>query len=128
MIIRFAIIVIILALFIGCASTLYEKINIVGDNSINGIFDPSIEYDNNGTGWMVYSSIEAPKYISTNLAKSLDNGKTWTYVSTINEAKDDDSIIEGGVWRHEVPTLLYDANDSGKEWKLYWHHVFRLGR
>lgn len=121
MIIRFAIIVIILALFIGCASTLYEKINIVGDNSINGIFDPSIEYDNNGTGWMVYSSIEAPKYISTNLAKSLDNGKTWTYVSTINEATDDDSIVEGGVWRHEVPTLLYDANDSGKEWKLYWH-------
>jgi len=105
----------------------YERIHIVGESASNGIYDPSLEY-HNGTGWMAYSAVEAPKYVHTRLAKSFDHGKTWTYVSTINEATDGTIVSNGtkieGVWRHEVSTLVYDPGDTGREWKLFWHKYF----
>ena len=106
----------------------YEIIRITGETAPNGIYDPSLEYDPTGTGWMAYSSVEAPKYVHTHLAKTTDHGKTWEYVSTINNAVDgtittDKGIIEG-VWRHEVPTLVHDQKDPGREWKLFWHKYF----
>lgn len=105
----------------------YEKIHISGETTANGVYDPSIEYSN-GTGWMVYSAVKAPKYVHTQLAKSTDHGKTWEYITTINRSIDstletDTGTIEGA-WRHEVPTLVYDPEDPGKEWKLFWHKYF----
>ena len=109
----------------------YEKINIIGETAVNGVYDPSIEYDQNGTGWMTYSPVEAPEYAHTHLAKSTDHGKTWSYVQTINQAKNGTIILDNetllkGVWRHEVSTLVNDPNDSGKEWKVYWHKYFTI--
>jgi hypothetical protein len=32
-----------------------------------------------------------------------------------------------GKWWHEVPTLVYDPGDRGREWKLFWHrYVARM--
>ncbi len=120
-------------------SVAYEKINIIGETAKLGTADPSIEYDQNGVGWMSYSGVEQDEefaYVSTHLAKSTDNGKTWTYVSTINRSTKDTIYpilpvmikkygkkIEG-TWFHEVPTLVHDPNDPGKEWKLFWHRYF----
>jgi hypothetical protein len=105
----------------------YEKIDVIGETAVNGVYDPSIEY-HNGTGWMAYSAVEAPKYVHTRLAKTIDNGKTWVLKTTINKAVDDTVLIDDtpvdGVWRHEVPALVYDPEDPGREWKLYWHKYF----
>jgi len=107
----------------------YEKIKIIGEVNTNGIYDPSVEYNEDGSvGWMTYSSIDAPKYIRTNLAKTLDHGKTWTFVKTINSSVDDtvrlnNKVIDGSWW-NEVSTLVHDPDDPGKEWKLFWHKYF----
>ncbi len=107
----------------------YEKVHIVGETAKNGIFDPSLEYNDNGTiGWMVYSAIEEPAKVDTHLAKTEDNGKSWRFILNVNPSKAGEVIYRGkrikGVWRNEVPTLVYDPDDPGKEWKLFWHKYF----
>ncbi len=107
----------------------YKRIHIVGETARNGVFDPSIEYDKDGTiGWMAYSAIEEPGRIGTNLAKTTDNGKTWKFVLNVNPSKDGTISHKGenikGIWRNEVPTLVHDPDDAGKEWKLFWHKYF----
>ncbi len=109
---------------------LYEKINIIGETAKNGIYDSSIEYDEKGTGWLAYSAVVMRAgYVDTHLAKTSDHGKTWTYVKKINPSENDSiTLLDGtkaeGVWRHEVPTLVYDPDDPGKQWKLFWHKYF----
>lgn len=111
----------------------YRQINIIGDSPKNGYFDPSMEYGPDGTGWMAYSAIfgDAAPFgpnVETHVAKSLDRGKTWTFAAKINtstagEFRFPNGTIAKGTWNHEVPTLLYDAGDSGKEWKIFAHRV-----
>ncbi|MCA9497532.1 MAG: exo-alpha-sialidase, partial [Nanoarchaeota archaeon] len=107
----------------------YELIEINGENNTySGIYDPSIEYLNESVGYMAYSGVNMPEYVNTRIAKTLDNGKTWHFVKPINEGKKDIINDNGkeieGVWRNEVPTLVYDKDDIGKEWKLYTHKYF----
>lgn len=118
----------------------YERITIIGETSNKGVFDPSVEYNQDGSvGWLVYSGLEQPrddirspypKYIHTHLAKTTDHGKTWIFIKRLTESSDDNITIVGkkikGVWHHEVPTLVYDPDDIGKEWKLFWHKYFSM--
>jgi len=118
--------------FIGCEGLVggdasYEKVVIIGETAESGVFDPSLEYSGT-TGRLAYSAVEVPEYVHTHLAESTDGGRTWEYVAEINRSEpgtvvDDGSTIEG-VWRHEVPTLVYDPDDMGREWKVYWHRYF----
>ncbi|MEW5895822.1 MAG: hypothetical protein AB1650_08750 [Candidatus Omnitrophota bacterium] len=105
----------------------YERIAIIGEKGANGIFDPSIVYQKDGTGWMVYSSVNF-FLIETNLAVTNDGGKTWRFVATINKAVKDSVKYRGwkvkGFWVHETPSLVYDPEDTGREWKLFWHKYF----
>ena len=107
-----------------------KRLTIEGDTSVNGIYDPSIEYAPDGSGWMAYSSIEVPKYVHTRISKSSNRGKTWTFVNEINQSTDAQIEVNGetltGVWRHETPSLVHHPEDTGKEWKLYWHKYFIL--
>jgi len=123
----------------------YERITPIGDNSNKGFFDPSVEYQGS-TGYLIYSGLEQPadlieyvdiSLIHTHLAKSSDAGKSWTFVARINESipgvvesekfakiyKLSSSTIPG-MWHHEVASLLFDPDDTGKEWKLFWHKYF----
>jgi len=93
------------------------EISIKGDNSPDGVFDPSIVYDEEGTGWMVYTGADLPRYAHIKLAKSTTKGLTWEYVKTLYSAYDTDK----GVWRHEAPELVYDPTDPDHQWKLFWH-------
>ncbi|MCA9459698.1 MAG: exo-alpha-sialidase, partial [Nanoarchaeota archaeon] len=107
----------------------YENLIIENENNaFSGIYDPSIEYLNESIGYMAYSAVKMPKYVSTGIAKTIDNGKTWQFISSINTGKEDTIDDNGkeikGVWRNEVPTLVYDKDDTGKEWKLYTHKYF----
>ena len=113
----------------------YERIHIVGENAFNGVFDPSIEYDNKEVGWMVYSSVNTPSpgdnwVVQAEIAKSEDNGKTWTKVRSINPVEYDTVKISGidskGHWNKETNALLYDPEDpdTQKRWKLFSHRIF----
>lgn len=120
----------------GIQQVRYDKFVIHGDEkSRNGNFDPSVEYTSDGSvGWLVYSSVDGQHkrvgpYIHTHLAKTTDAGRTWTYVKTINTSVDatleqHDGKKLAGVWRYEVPTLVHDPTDKGKEWKLFAHRYF----
>ena len=57
----------------------FHKITIKNQPIINGIYDPSIEYDKNGIGWLVYSDVNIKTGIKLNIAKSVDRGQTWKY-------------------------------------------------
>ena len=120
----------------------YERIIIVGENANKGIYDPSVEYNQDGSiGWLVYSALESPndskklrlpisKTVATHLAKSTDNGKTWEFITELNSSAEAAVTLNGktisGVWWNEVPTLVHDPDDSGREWKLFWHKYFAI--
>ncbi|MCQ9206045.1 MAG: DUF4185 domain-containing protein [Omnitrophica bacterium] len=107
----------------------YKEFFISGENAKYGIYDPSLEYAPDGTGWLVYSAVtRMPGGVNIRLAKSLDAGKTWQHVIPINEAVKGAVTAKGkiidGTWANEVSTLVYDPEDSGREWKLFWHKYF----
>ncbi len=105
----------------------YERIEIIGETAPAGIYDPSVEYGEDGIGWMAYSAVTAGKNVcvATHLAKTTNHGKTWEFVSNINPCIDDSIVEEGetieGRWRYEVASILYDPDDPGREWKLFSH-------
>ncbi len=115
------------------------KLTIEGDTPLLGIFDPSLEYDQAGVGWMTYSAnppsgaAAPPNKVHTRLARSDDKGATWRFVTEINPAVNDMITIGGattaGVWQQEVSTLVCDPADPDpqRRWKLYWHEYFAAG-
>jgi len=115
----------------------FSKLSIVGDTPVNGIYDPAIIYDSDGSnGWMAYTAISGGKVLlSTHLAHSTDNGTTWTHEQIINTsftASITGNFCSGapcaaGSWIYEVPTITYDPTDAGKEYKIYSHKYFKVG-
>ena len=102
----------------------YDKINIKGEDHKSGIFDISVEYGSDGTGWLAYSRVALPEYVTTHLAKSTNHGATWQYVGRLNQSHEDTYKVKGkklrGTWRYETPTLLYDPTDRPeRRWKLF---------
>lgn len=91
----------------------YEKIMVADSPPIkNGIADPSLEYGDDGIGWMAYSHVDFKRhFVSTYLAKSDDNGKTWKHAQIINQ---------GGDTNKETSTIVHDPDDPGREWKLFY--------
>ena len=111
------------------ASVHFDPITVRGEERRSGMYDITLEYGDDGIGWMAYSWVHKPKYVGTHLAKSTDHGKTWTYVSTINRSKEGTLKANGktmqGVWRYETPTLVYDRDDvPAQRWKLFSQRVF----
>ncbi len=107
----------------------FKQIVVRGEKRRSGMFDVTLEYDDNGIGWMAYSWVDTPKYVSTHLARSSNHGKTWHYVSTINPSKEvtlkENGKAVRGVWRYETPTLVYDRGDvPNRRWKLFAQRVF----
>lgn len=105
----------------------FQRLHVDGDQRRNGIFDASLEYGDDGVGWMAYSSIEIPKFIETHIAKSTNHGKTWTFVTAPNTSTAAKLEISGkkveGVWRYETPSLLFDPADKpDRRWKLFTNH------
>ena len=108
----------------GGPGSRFEKLVVAGDPVLNGLFDVSVEYGPDGTGWLAYSRVAFPQYVSTHLARSDDRGRSWTFVGAINRSRDDTITVDGrevaGARRYETPTLVYDpADDPARRWKLY---------
>lgn len=119
----------------GGADVAYSEVLPAGEASGLGIFDPALEYDQNGVGWLAYSwlpngSFPFP-YVHTHLATSTDHGASWTYVMEINHSSDATVTTStgktlSGNWRYEVPTIARDPDDPGKEWKMFFHRYLEV--
>ena len=106
-----------------------SAINLSGTEKKNGLFDVSLEYGNDGVGWIAYSRVQIPKFIDTHIAKSVDKGRTWEYVTGVGKSKEGKLRVNGkqkeGAWRDETPCLLHDPTDKpGRRWKLFTNHYF----
>jgi len=116
----------------------YEKITPEGDVIQGGFYDPSLEFAPGGKiGWLAYSAVRNSKkfivpvgpYVETHVAFSSDGGGTWKFTGAANHSYDDAVLLsEGqtltGVWRYEVPSIVYDPDDFRKPWKLFSHRYF----
>jgi hypothetical protein len=104
-------------------------IKLSGGERKNGKFDVSLEYGSDGVGWLAYSLVDIPKFIDTHIAKSIDNGRTWKYVTNAGKSTEGTLRVRGrlekGVWRDETPCLLYDPEDKPeRRWKLFTNRYF----
>lgn len=106
----------------------FPELIIEGDDAETGNYDPSLEYAPDGTGWLAYSAVTGwpPDTVQTRIARSTDQGLTWTRVADVNRSAPASARFPGGAevngtWWHEVPTLVHDPEDAGREWKLFWH-------
>lgn len=114
-----------------------------------GMLDPSIAASADGQQiWMAFTSEEKPAdgaaggntlsvrlatvRPQTSYAKAGAAGcKKWETWPSGFEAKEDSllapdgqTILRTGVWLIETPTLVYDPDDPGKEWKLFAYKYF----
>lgn len=113
-----------------------KLVKIFGTQGNMGSYDPSIEYGPKGVGFMAYTSLNRREKgteptISVYLASSKNGGKKWKYVKPLLEGRSGEltnsSNIEPfaiGNWRYEMPSLIYDPDDPGKEWKLFAYRYF----
>ena len=121
----------------------YTKLVITGETVDKGIYDPTLAYTPDGRiGWLAYSSVKGDgnlvqgkvslgEYVSTHLARTTDGGGTWTYAKALNVSADGTLVMPDGkklqgVWRFEVPSLVYDGSDpdAHRRWKLFAHRYF----
>ncbi len=113
----------------------YPELVVVGDAPLNGIFDPALAYSPGGMGWLAYSAVFGTvipwgAHVETHLARSDDDGATWTFEQVVNSSDPGIlALIDGseltGFWNAEVSSLLHDSGDLGREWKIFYHRIFR---
>jgi hypothetical protein len=112
----------------------HSQLNMLPD-PFRGYGDPSLEYDpTTGTLWLAYSwlnieiSDPGPPVVfdlgvRTHLARSDDNGNSFTFVRSVNdmgmEAHPDTGVMGWSV--HEVSTL---AKEPSGDWQLLWFKYF----
>ncbi len=106
-----------------------REFRVAGEDAPNGQYDPSLEYDRDGVGWMSYSTVDIKRGVGTAIARSDDHGRTWKRVTVVNrpipgKARTPEQGEASGAWWHEVSTLVHDPTDRGREWKLFWHRYF----
>jgi hypothetical protein len=124
----------------------YQVLSIAADTSPSGVFDPSILRLANGDLWMSYSSVDyhnnssnqLVQDVGIRLARSADNGATFSYVSviatpSIATVTDTDPALSAcgaamctGRWVYETSWLIDDSADpnSARRYKLFAHKYF----
>jgi len=113
------------------AQSPFRQIKIQGEDPRSGLFDLSVEYGYDAIGWLAYSRVSLPEYVETHIARSTDRGHTWSFVTAANHSEPGTMVIDGrpkeGVWRYEMPTLLFDPKDvPERRWKLFVHRYLAV--
>ncbi len=102
--------------------------------NLSGMLDPSIAYNfKKNELLMAYTaSYDASSMRHVRLASG-SKGKctSWIYKGNGFEGKsysllktDAETVFRNGVWRIETPSIVYDPDDEGKEWKLFAYKYF----
>lgn len=103
-----------------------------------GMLDPSIATDGNKNTLMAFTLIRPPEKkggdISTGvaLAATTSNCAQWmrrgfsAFTENHEEILGPDGVtpVKSGVWRTETPSLVYDPEDKGREWKIFAYKYF----
>jgi len=101
----------------------------------DGVFDPSLTVGENGRLYMSFSAVNPnsahpfphDRTVSTYLARSNDNGRTWNILDRpangIDNIKSGDDLVS---WHHEVSTILHDNLAGSPPWVLISHHYPKL--
>ncbi|MGC4000363.1 MAG: fibronectin type III domain-containing protein [Anaeromyxobacter sp.] len=117
----------------------YAPLQVAGDDSPSGVFDPSVLRTSAGELWLAYSGVDyhldaqshQVQDVSTRLARSADGGRTFTFARTLAAAgpatvTDTTHQLCGattcsGRWVHETPWLVEDAADPdpARRFKLF---------
>lgn len=110
--------------FLPAAAPAFSTISVIGDEVTNGMYDISVEYGDDGIGWIAYSRIRLFANVETRIARSDDRGGSWKFVSLVNESDAGSLTMNGvsvtGTWRNETPSLMFDRHDSPqRRWKLF---------
>jgi hypothetical protein len=119
---------------IACPEILISGDPHSGDN-FRGYGDPSLEFDQStNTLWLSYSwlniliddvgpPVSFDLGVATHLAKSIDGGKTFNFVRSVNQPQMESHPDTGGQgWSiHEVSTI---AKQPDGEWQLLWLKYF----
>lgn len=102
----------------------FSMLEVEGETIVSGVFDPALEYDSNGVGWMTYSWVDWPRYVETHLAKSTDQGQSWQFVTKLSTSSTEVFDTNEVVWRYETSTLVYDGGAPAAErWKYLAQRV-----
>ena len=121
-------------------NTIAKSLDIAGvTGHVAGVLDPSLSYNTKtGKVWMAYA-VKGPsktsgygEFLHVRLAYTpLDSCEGWIQVNGGFEGKTDNifgadgqTVFRSGAWRVETPTLVYDPDDPGREWKLYAYKYF----
>jgi hypothetical protein len=112
------------------------KFEVLRDPGTLGIYDPSVEFDTHDRGVLAYSSVsqdpQSP-YPTVGVNVSVEGAKAgrWFFNHTVFESKIDsyyDQFGTGqelpGVWRYEMPSIIYVPEDVGYEWKIFSYRYF----
>lgn len=118
-----------------------QLLRIEQEQSTQGTFYPYVTVDKDG-GLMVYSSIthrhglsKDHSNIHVKLATSSDDGDSWELAGHVFTSKHDmiegfqglNSEISQGTWRYEQPSIIYDPDDPGREYKVFALRYFWNG-
>jgi hypothetical protein len=127
------------------SATAETPLQIQGDASPSGIFDPSVILARSGTAWMAYSSVDyhldaqnhQVQDVGIALARSDDGGDAWQYVRSVASPKPalvTDTVAGhpvcgaatcDGRWVYETAWLVEDPTDvTGRRFKLFAHSYF----
>jgi hypothetical protein len=127
------------------SATAEAPLQIQGDASPSGIFDPSVIVAQDGTSWMAYSSVDyhldaqnqRVQDVGIALARSDDGGLGWQRVRSVaspEPALVTDTIAGhpvcgavtcAGRWVYETAWLVEDPTDvAGRRFKLFAHRYF----
>lgn len=115
-------------------------IGVAGERATLGIHSPSVMFEPRASWiWMAYAAItqkpdEIHPRIDINLATSLAGGGRWAFHHNVFESRKavlhgpDGHVLESdGMWRYETPSLVYDPEDKGREWKIYAYRYYWNG-
>lgn len=111
------------------------EIRIMGiPEDFNSILDPSIAYDVNTSDLLMAYTVsqKGSPLRHVRLASTIKGTcESWIYKEKGFEGKsysllktDAQTIFRDGVWRVETPSVVYDPDDEGKEWKLFAYKYF----
>lgn len=102
-----------------------------------GMLDPSVAFDGENH-FIAYTAANLPVKDMPDLRTQIyvahggkESCNLWAYYSTPFAGKPETLVgpdgvtpVTKGFWRVETPTLVYDPDDKGREWKLYAYKYF----
>lgn len=128
---------------LGIASDKVEPLEFPGlDRTVRGKLDPSLASDGKNNVLLAHTSISAVEIegqtlysTSINLERSKPPCRNWTTLPSGYPAQQFETVGPDGVnpleppgvWVAETPSVVYDPDDRGREWKLYVYEYFWNG-